>query len=209
MTKDLVDKYFNFDYKAKDIDLFIKENKKELEDVSNLRKYVYGSYLYFRIYFKVSLKKYKTNMEKLDFVEKNLDLFSDWWSTDMIGQFLNSNLDFSDHYSRAVRYVKSKDTFTRRFAYVLFINKLASNKENLNKILGLMKNDDEYYVKMAIAWLLCELAVYHSNEIKEYIVKSNLSTDIKRMAINKIRDSFRIDNNIKEELKKYREDNLK
>ena len=68
MTKEYIDKYFNFDYKAKDIDLFIKENFNKDSDVSNLRNYVYGSYLYFRIYFKVILKKYKTNKEKLDFV---------------------------------------------------------------------------------------------------------------------------------------------
>ena len=168
MTKSEIDKYFSFDYKAKDIDEFIKNNKNL--DVSNLRKYVYGSYLYFRIYFKISLKEYKTNKEKLDFVEQNLDLFSDWWSTDMIGQFLNKNLDYNDHYNRAIKYINSKDTFTRRFAYVLFINKLASDKSHLSNILSLMKNDDEYYVKMAIAWLLCELCVY--NEIEVIITKN-------------------------------------
>lgn len=206
MTKKEIDNYFNFDYKAKDIDEFIKNNK--TLDVSNLRKYVYGSYLYFRIYFKISLKRFKTNKEKLDFVENNLDLFCDWWSTDMIGQFLNKNLDFSDHFNRTIKYLKSKDTFTRRFAYVLFINKLASDKTHLDEILSLMKNDDEYYVKMAIAWLLCELCVYHDIKIKEFIMNSNLSIDIKRMAINKIRDSYRIDKSIKDELIKYREDNF-
>lgn len=206
MVKDYIDNYFNFDYKAKDIDVFLKNNK-DL-DVTDLRDYVYGSYLYFRIYFKLSLKKYKTNKEKLDFVEKNMDLFSDWWSTDIIGQFLNKNLDFNDHYQRATRYIKSKDLFTRRFAYVLFINKLASSKTNLNKILKLIKNDDEYYVKMAIAWLLCELCVYHSKEISEYIKTSSLTVEVKRMAINKIRDSFRIDDNVKRDLMNYREENF-
>ena len=204
MTKKEIDNYFNFDYKAKDIDEFIKLHKGD--DVSNLRKYVYGSYLYFRIYFKISLSKYKTNKEKLDFVENNLDLFCDWWSTDMIGQFLKKGLDFSDHYDRAIRYINSELTFTRRFAYVLFINKLASSKEHLNDILSLIKNDNEYYVKMAIAWLLCELCTYHDKEIVKYIKESNLDIDVKRMAINKIRDSFRIDESVKEELKEYRKD---
>ena len=204
MTKKEIDNYFNFDYKAKDIDEFIKLHKGD--DVSTLRKYVYGSYLYFRIYFKISLSKYKTNKEKLDFVENNLDLFCDWWSTDMIGQFLKKGLDFSDHYDRAIRYINSELTFTRRFAYVLFINKLASSKEHLNDILSLIKNDNEYYVKMAIAWLLCELCTYHDKEIVKYIKESNLDIDVKRMAINKIRDSFRIDESVKEELKEYRKD---
>ena len=157
MTKEYIDKHFNFDYKAKDIDLFIKENFNKDSDVSNLRNYVYGSYLYFRIYFKVSLKKYKTNKEKLDFVEANLDLFSDWWSTDMINSMLKKPFDFDDTLQRAKRYVKSDKEFTKRFAYVLFISELAKDKNHHKDILDLMENDDRYYVKMAIARLLCEL----------------------------------------------------
>lgn len=204
MDKTIIDNYFNFDYKAKDIDFFIKNHINE--DVSNLRKYVYGSYLYFRIYFKISLKKLKTNKEKLDFVENNLDLFCDWWSTDMIGQFLNKKLDFDDHFRRAKRYIKIPNTFTKRFAYVLFINNLASDKSHLNDILSLIKDSDEYYVEMAIAWLLCELCVYHEKEIIKFIKEAKINNNIKRMAINKIRDSFRISNETKETLKDYRKE---
>ena len=208
MTKKEIDNYFNFDYKAKDIDLFIKNNFNKTSDVSNLRKYVYGSYLYFRIYFKVSLMKYKTNKEKLDFVENNLELFSDWWSTDIIGQFLKNPLDFSDHLARAKRYVKSDLEFTKRFAYVLFINELAKDKKNHKEILSLIENDDRYYVKMAIAWLLCEMLAFNS-DIANYIKECNLDTDVKRMTINKVRDSFKISDEVKQDLLNYRKDNLK
>ncbi len=207
MTKEYIDKYFNFDYKAKDIDLFIKENFNKDSDVSNLREYVYGSYLYFRIYFKVSLKKYKTNKEKLDFVEANLDLFSDWWSTDMINSMLKKPFDFYDTLQRAKRYVKSDKEFTKRFAYVLFISELAKDKNHHKDILALMENDDRYYVKMAIAWLLCELLAYN-DDIATFIKECNLSADIKRMAINKVRDSFKIKDSIKKDLFNYRKDNL-
>ena len=207
MTKKEIDNYFNFDYKAKDIDLFIKENFDKNSDVSNLRDYVYGSYLYFRIYFKVSLKKYKTNKEKLDFVDANLDLFSDWWSTDMINSLLKKPFDFNDTFARAKRYVKSKDELTKRFAYVMFISELAKDKAHHKEILSLMENDDRYYVKMAIAWLLCELLAYN-DEVALFIKESNLNSDIKRMAINKVRDSFKIKDSIKQDLFLYRKDNL-
>ncbi len=207
MRKMEIDNYFNFDYKAKDIDEFIKKNFDKNSDVSNLRKYVYGSYLYFRIYFKVSLMKYKTNKEKLDFVEANLDLFSDWWSTDMINSLLKKPLDFNDTLTRAKRYVKSDLEFTKRFAYVLFISELAKDKTHHKDILNLMENDDRYYVKMAIAWLLCELLAYN-DDIALFIKESNLSSDIKRMTINKVRDSFKIKDSIKQDLFSYRKDNL-
>ena len=206
MRKIDMDKYFNFDYKAKDIDLFIKEYGNQV-DLSSIKKYVYGSYLYFRIYFKISLKKYKTNREKLDFVEDNFNLFSDWWSTDMINQFLKKPFDFNDTFNRAKRYVKSSDEFVKRFAYVMFISELAKDKNNHEKILSLMENDDRYYVKMAIAWLLTELLAYNS-DIAKFIKESNLSTDIKRMTINKVRDSFKISDSIKNDLLNYRKDNL-
>ena len=205
MDKALIDNYFNFDYKAKDIDFFIKNHINE--EVSNLRNYVYGSYLYFRIYFKVSLKKYKTNKEKLDFVEANLDLFSDWWSTDMINSMLKKPFDFDDTLQRAKRYVKSDKEFTKRFAYVMFISELAKDKMHHNDILSLIENDDRYYVKMAIAWLLCELLAYN-DDIAKFIKESNLSIDIKRMTINKVRDSFKIKDSIKQDLFNYRKDNL-
>ena len=208
MRKKEIDNYFNFDYKTKDIDLFIKNNFDKNSDVSNLREYVYGSLLYYRIYFKVSLMKFKTNKEKLDFVENNLDLFSDWWSTDLIGQFLKKPLDFSDHFNRAKKYVKSTNEFTKRFAYVLFINELAKDKNNHKDILSLIENDDRYYVKMAIAWLLCEMLAYN-DDIKEYIKESNLNIDIKRMTINKVRDSFKIKDDVKQDLLNYRKENLK
>lgn len=206
MTKKEIDKYFSFDYKAKDIDLFIKEHINDI-DVSSLREYVFGSYLYFRIYFKISLKKLKTNKEKLDFVEQNFALFSDWWSTDMINQFLKKPFDFNDTYQRAKRYVKSDKEFIKRFAYVMFISELAKDKTNHDKILSLMENDDRYYVKMAIAWLLCELLAYN-DDIAKFIKESNLNTDIKRMTINKVRDSFKIKDSIKTDLLTYRKDNL-
>ena len=208
MRKKEIDNYFNFDYKTKDIDLFIKNNFDKHSDDSNLREYVYGSLLYYRIYFKVSLMKFKTNKEKLDFVENNLDLFSDWWSTDLIGQFLKKPLDFSDHFNRAKRYVKSTSEFTKRFAYVLFINELAKDKNNHKDILSLIENDDRYYVKMAIAWLLCEMLAYN-DDIKEYIKESSLNIDIKRMTINKVRDSFKIKDDVKQDLLNYRKENLK
>lgn len=208
MTKKEIDNYFNFDYKTKDIDLFIKEIFNKNSDVSNLRKYVYGSFLYYRIYFKVSLSKYKTNKEKLDFIENNMDLFCDWWATDTLNQYLKKPLDFNDTFLRAKRYVKSDKEFVKRYCYVLFISELAKDKNNHKDILSLIENDDRYYVKMAIAWLLCELLAYNDG-IANYIKESNLSIDIKRMTINKVRDSFKIKDSIKQDLFKYREDNLK
>lgn len=207
MRKEEIDSYFNFDYKTKDIDLFIKENFNKDSDVSNLRKYVYGNMLYYRIFFKVSLMKYKTNKEKLDFIENNMDLFCDWWATDTLNQFLKKPLDFLDTFKRAKRFVKSDKEFVKRYGYVLFISELAKDKSHHKDILSLIENDDRYYVKMAIAWLLCELLAYN-DDIVNYIKESNLTTDIKRMTINKVRDSFKIKDSIKQDLFNYRKDNL-
>ena len=125
----------------------------------------------------------------------------------MINQFLKKPFDFNDTIKRAKRYVKSDKEFTKRFAYVMFISELAKDKNHHKEILSLMENDDRYYVKMAIAWLLCELLAYN-DEVAKFIKESNLSTDIKRMTINKVRDSFKIKDEVKKDLLNYRKDNL-
>jgi len=67
-----------------------------------------------------------------------------------------------------------------------------------------MKDDEEYYVQMAQAWLIADLAVYNIETIKEFIYNTKLKYNIIGKAIQKICDSFRISYEDKEYLKKLR-----
>ena len=91
------------------------------------------------------------------------------------------------------KYYQSKDEFTVRWAYVMYIfNNNKKDKKIIKDLLPLIVNDDRYMVMMGETWLLCELAIYHPDEIYEYIKNSKLDYKTKSKAISKIYDSFRI-----------------
>ena len=191
-------------YKTKDVDRLIHRYVKEKADVSFLREDVLKEQEYHRIYFYVSLLQIEDANARMEFIDRNL-LFSDWWHTDQLIRFV-CDLDFETAYGYAQKYVLHSDPFIRRWGYVLFISKLCREKENLAKILGLLHNDAEYYVYMAEAWLLCELAVFFPEEIRNWFEKENdLNYDISGRAIQKIQDSFRISDAYKQAFKAQRE----
>jgi len=76
--------------------------------------------------------------------------------------------------------------------------------EEIFQILDGLKEEQEYYVNMSGAWLLCECFVKYRDRTKEYFVNNNTNDFIINKAISKCRDSFRVSKEDKELLKKYR-----
>ena len=67
-----------------------------------------------------------------------------------------------------------------------------------------MHDDDHYYVQMAQAWLIAELAVHEPERVYQWLQQNNLKYNINGKAIQKICDSFRITDTWKEMFKKLR-----
>lgn len=190
-------------YKTADVDRLIRNYVKEKADVSFLRADILSEQQYHRIYYYVSLKQIKDVRERMEFIDRNL-LFSDWWHTDQLIKYVDA-LPFEVAFDCAQRYVADTDPFIRRWGYVLFISKLCRNKENLGKILSLFKNDGEYYVIMAQAWLIAELAIFFPEEILDWFkTRNRLSYSINSKAIQKISDSYRVSAEDKEKFKALR-----
>ena len=103
----------------------------------------------------------------------------------------------------------SGEIFLRRFAFVLLL-KYAKNEECIDFIFNLIEkmcDEKEYFVNMAIAWLLCEISIYFPEKTLNFIInyknnhkKENNHFLIKKY-IGKCKDSFRINNDFKEKLK--------
>ena len=191
-------------YKTKDIDILIKRYVKAGADVSELREHILEDQVLHRIYYFVALKQLKDVRGRWEFIHNNL-LFTDWWHTDQLIKFV-SDMDFDEAFGYAKEYVKSNDPFIRRWGYALFISKLCRKKENLEKILTLFKNDDHYTNQMAEGWLICELAIFFPEEMLGWFKEeNNLSYKINSKAIQKICDSYRITDEVKERFKSLRE----
>ncbi len=187
-------------YKTGDVDRLIGQYVKQKADVSALRPYILTHQQFHRIYYYVSLEQMGSVEQRTAFIHENL-LFCDWWHTDQLIRFV-ADLNIEVALGLAKDYIRSKDPFIRRWGYVLFISKLC--KGQAHRILPLMRDDDHYYVQMAQAWLIAELAVYEPETVCAWMQKNSLKYNINGKAIQKICDSFRITDEWKTEFKKLR-----
>ena len=191
------------DYKTKDIDALIRRYVKEQYDMSALRGEILTEQRLHRIYFYTSLKQIKSVYDRAAFIDNNL-LFSDWWHTDQLIRFVSA-LDYETARRYSEKYLQSADLFVRRWGYVLWISKLCRDGAHVDELLSLMKNDDAYYVQMAQAWLIAELAIFFPEQVRRWMEGENtLSYSINGKAIQKICDSFRISAENKERFKALR-----
>ena len=190
-------------YKTKDIDTLNKKLIKDNIDVSYLKDIIDKEDKYHRTYFQVSLSYLKTVEEKMKFIEENAYLLNDWWHVDQLPQFLK-NLNLEYVYNKAKIYCNDNNPFLRRWGYVIFMPTLVKDERSFDMIISLLKNDEHYYVIMAEAWLISYLAIYFPEKTLKYLNDCNLSYDIVGKGIQKICDSFRIDDEYKEKFKLIR-----
>lgn len=188
------------DYKTADIDRLIRGYVKQKADASELRPFVLSHQELHRIYFYVSLKQIQSVEERMAFIHENL-LFEDWWHTDELISFVQ-DLDFETALRYAKRYVASDDPFIRRWGYVLFISKLGRGRAR--ELLPLMHDDDHYYVQMAQAWLIAELAIFEPELVHNWLAECDLRYNVTGKAVQKICDSFRISKEWKDAFKRLR-----
>lgn len=191
------------DCKTKDIDALIRRYVREQYDVSSLRGEILTEQRLHRIYFYTSLKQLKSVYDRAAFIDNNL-LFSDWWHTDQLIHFVSA-LDYETARRYTEKYLQSDDLFVRRWGYVLWISRLCRDEAHVDELLSLMKNDNAYYVQMAQAWLIAELAVFFPEQVWRWMDSENaLYYNINGKAIQKICDSFRVSAANKERFKALR-----
>ena len=128
--------------------------------------------------------------EKIAFIENNSELLQDWWHTDQLVQFMGKDFTFEVAFEYAQKYVNSSETFMRRWGYVMFIPRLVKDRNKTEKLISLLKNDNEYYVVMAEAWLISYLAMFDVETTYQYLKNCDLNYDIVGKAIQKIYDSY-------------------
>ncbi len=185
-------------YKTRDVDEFNKRFIREGIDVSFLRPLLPEHEEYYRTYFSVSIRQRRTKEEKLAFVEENADLLHDWWHVDGIVSFLGDSLDLDYAMEKAREYIKSPLPYVRRLGYVLFIPRLVRDREKIEPLFSLFKNDSEYHVIMAEAWLISFLAMCDAERTYRFLLKCELDYAIVGKAIRKICDSHVISSETKE-----------
>lgn len=102
-----------------------------------------------------------------------------------------------------IEYKDSKKEYEIRFLLVMLLNYYIEDKY-MDKIFEIVEYIDKnkYYVKMAVAWLLSICYIKKSDITINYLKNNTLDDFTLRKTISKINDSYRVDKQEKEYLKK-------
>lgn len=102
--------------------------------------------------------------------------------------------------------IKSELPFERRIGISILFSFISYNEylDLIYKTVDKFYDEDNYYVQMMIAWLVCELMIKRRDETLNYLEHNNLNKFTVNKMISKCRDSFRVSDEDKEMLKIYR-----
>lgn len=97
--------------------------------------------------------------------------------------------------------LKHKKEYYKRVGYVLLLNYMIED-EYIDIIFELCNsnNSDDYYVKMAVAWLISEVYPKHPDKTINYLKNNKLDKWTHNKSIQKIRESNRVSKEEKETL---------
>ena len=144
------------------------------------------------------IKDFDKCVEKL---EQFLPYIDNWATCDML-----KPKTFKNNPGKTLKLLKkwlnSENTYTIRFAIVNMMMILDNNFEPEMLNLVIEKSCDEYYINMAVAWYL-SIALIKQYDKTVLIFENNVITDkwVHNKALQKARESFRIDSKTKEYLK--------
>ncbi len=147
--------------------------------------------------------------EMLDYFDSQVSYIDNWSTCDVFCAGLKKVI--SKHREEFLKtkvepLLKSKKEFSLRVGLVILKTSYI-DPEHLDLILNYtekLRSRDEYYVKMAIAWLLSDCFIKFPSATTGYLVSSKLPKWTFNKTISKICDSYRVDDKTKTLLKKLR-----
>lgn len=125
-----------------------------------------------------------------------------------------ASLKYTNKYKKEIfsfleNYLNSDKEFDVRFALVMFLNYYVNDKylDRIFKLISKIKIND-YYVEMAISWLLSVCMINYFDKTVDYLNNSNISNFVYQKTIQKSLESFRVSNEHKDKLRLLREKNI-
>lgn len=105
-------------------------------------------------------------------------------------------------YNHVLLWLNSDKVYTVRFAIVCLLNYFCEPK-NTDKLIDIILKIEfgEYYIDMAVAWLLSVMLIRDYEKTKPLLENKTLPRFVHNKTIDKARDSFRIEKDKKEYLK--------
>ena len=181
-------KEYSFDYLIKNID-------DEYYEEILLRGFIIGNYR------KLSSK------ELIYYIDTQLFLISDWSMCDSFVTSLKLTKKYPDEiWKYLLKKLESKKEFKVRFALVMILNYYICDdyKNNIYKIIESITNN-EYYIKMANAWLLSYMFINYFDDTISFVKKTRCDSWVVKKGITKAIESYKINDDQKNNLRKLRD----
>ena len=179
-------------------------------EVENIEKYIFDKDI--KYYEELLLRGFlignKNNSleDTFKYLKYYVSLIDSWGVCDGTCASLKiTNKNVDEMWNFIQEYIKSNKEYEIRFAVVMYLNYYTKTKY-LNKIFKQIEQikNEEYYVKMAVAWFVAEAYANNREETLEYIKKSKLDNWTFNKAIQKIRESYRVTQEDKDMLNKMK-----
>ncbi len=163
---------------------FFKENRHELYEENMVHGLVLG-------YLKLDFNELKP------FVDEFIPYIDNWAVCDMTVANLKvykKNKTKDIVFNEIKNYLKNDNPWINRFGYILLLEYFIEEKY-MDEIFELCENyKDHYYVKMAIAWLISMCYIKYKGRTITFLKKNKLDVWTHNKAIQKIIDSYRVEN---------------
>lgn len=143
--------------------------------------------------------------DKLEYFTKYIDDCDDWMGTDVVSLKPKADKE-SQYFEQLLKWAKSGECWRERFAFTEMLSIYSKKEDFLERIINEIKgnNSEEYYVKMAKAWLISMLYINFPNTIHKLLEEKCLDKFTQNKSICKIRDSLKATSEQKEAVKALR-----
>lgn len=145
--------------------------------------------------------------EKLKYIKWFVPKIDSWAISDTFCPTLKiKEKDLEKAWNFILPYLNSKKEFDVRFAVIMMLDYYIT-EEYVDQVLEKLDaiSHEGYYVKMAVAWCMAEIGIKFNDEAMAYLKGENhLDKFTFNKALQKMRESYRIDAKQKDELKKMK-----
>ncbi len=145
--------------------------------------------------------------ELIKYLDNHLTKITDWSMCDTFVTSLKITNKYLDKlWDYINKKLKSKKEFDVRFSLVMILNYYINDKYK-NKIYEIIKNihNDDYYIKMANAWLLSYMFIKYFSDTIDFINHNEIDKWTINKGITKAIESYRVSDDNKTILRKIRE----
>ena len=144
--------------------------------------------------------------ERHTYIKAFVPKINNWAVCDLFCSTLNEVQRYPQEYWQMLMpYFNSTNAYDLRFASVMLLNHFTSDEfaEEALKLLEAIKHED-YYVTMGVAWAISIFYIKQPKLTLSLLKQNNLDNFTHNKAIQKIRESFRVSNEEKEMLNRFK-----